>query len=67
MKIREIGGKPIGQIAYDAYRDFSSGISLVSGAVLPTWEVQAGAIKNAWNASAQAVLNANTLEEDGKL
>ena len=31
-------GKRVGQVAYEAYCEFSEGRSLVSGAALPAWE-----------------------------
>jgi hypothetical protein len=50
----------LGRIAYESYCEYSEGVSLVSGAQLPSWEDQADDIKNAWiyatNAVASAVL-----------
>jgi hypothetical protein len=47
-----------GQIAYEAYAAKANGISLVSGAELPTWDVLNGSIQEAWDAAAQAVAQA---------
>lgn len=44
-----------GKIAYEAYCRSSGGVSLVSGAKLPEWEVLAPEIKSAWEAAAEAV------------
>lgn len=46
-----------GQIAYEAYFQFSNGKSLVSGAPLPTWGEQAEKIRVAWNVAAQAAID----------
>jgi hypothetical protein len=40
--------KTKGQIAYEAYMDFSGGVSLISGHTLPEWEQQEPKIKLAW-------------------
>lgn len=45
-----------GKIAYDAYKDKASGVSLISGATLPEWEDLNGSIQEAWDAAANAVL-----------
>lgn len=45
-----------GKIAYDAYKGKSNGLSLISGATLPEWEVLASNIQDAWSAAANAVL-----------
>lgn len=47
--------KTLGQIAYDAYFEFSKGKSLISGAALPAFAVQNLAVQNAWEAAALAV------------
>lgn len=47
--------KTLGQIAYEAYLDFSGGVSLVSGHKLPEWDQQDPKIGLAWEAAAQAV------------
>jgi hypothetical protein len=44
-----------GQTAYEAYFRQCGGVSLISGAPLPTWENQAKRIQEAWQAAAQAV------------
>jgi len=41
-----------GQIAYEAYREFSHGKSLISGAQLPTWDEQSPEICDAWQHAA---------------
>jgi hypothetical protein len=46
----------LGKIAYDAYKDKASGVSLISGAVLPEWDGLNGGIQEAWTAAANAVL-----------
>lgn len=45
-----------GKIAYDAYREKASGVSLISGAMLPDWDDLNGSIQEAWTAAANAVL-----------
>jgi hypothetical protein len=45
----------IGQVAYNAYMDFSGGVSLISGQKLPEWDAQDQHIKAAWEHSALAV------------
>lgn len=45
----------LGRVAYEAYRNTSGGVSLVSGAELPTWEDQREEIQQAWCAAAGAV------------
>ena len=47
-----------GQTAYEAYREYSDGKSMVSGAPLPTWAGQDERICDAWEAAAEAVLAA---------
>ena len=46
-----------GQIAYEAYFKFSGGVSLVSGAPLPTWGEQDARIREAWNVAAQEAID----------
>lgn len=46
---------PLGSIAYEGYRDFSQGVSLVSGQAIPPWPELPGNIQAAWNAAAQSV------------
>jgi hypothetical protein len=48
-----------GKIAYDAYCKSSGGVSLVSGAKLPEWDVLSPAIKLAWESAAEAVVEAS--------
>jgi hypothetical protein len=45
----------LGRVAYEAYRNSSRGVSLVSGQELPNWEDQRDEIQSAWCAAAQAV------------
>jgi hypothetical protein len=45
----------IGKIGYDAYREHSGGVSLVSGEPLPFWDDQSPEIRAAWDAAALAV------------
>lgn len=45
-----------GQIAYNAYMNFSGGVSLVSGQKLPEWEAQDERIKAAWESAANAAI-----------
>jgi hypothetical protein len=47
--------KTPGQIAYDAYMDFSGGVSLTSGHPLPEWDKQSDRHRAAWEAAAEAV------------
>jgi len=49
--------KTYGRIAYEAYRTFSDGKSLVSGQVLPVWDILPSKLKEAWEAAAQAVID----------
>lgn len=47
--------KPLGQLAYEAYCNYSNWKSLVSGADLPPWEHATSPIQHAWQAAADAV------------
>ena len=47
--------KEWGEIAYEAYRRESGGVSLVSGDPIPEWDELPAAIRYAWNEAAQAV------------
>lgn len=47
-----------GKVAYEGYCESSNGISLVSGATLPTWENLPEAIRVAWNLAAVRVADA---------
>jgi hypothetical protein len=49
--------KTPGQVNYEGYYNCSGGVSLVSGAKLPTWEEQDPRICNAWEAAARDVLD----------
>lgn len=44
-----------GQAAYEAYRKYSNGVSLVSGAPIPEWAELPANIQAAWQAAGQAV------------
>ena len=43
------------QLAYNAYRKQSGGVSLISGAPLPTWFDLPESVQDAWRAVALAV------------
>ena len=45
-----------GEIAYEAYKLASDGVSLVSGAPLPEWDEQEPAIRHAWSAVEDGVI-----------
>jgi hypothetical protein len=47
--------KSLGQIAYEAYFEFSKGKSLISGAPLPTFAAQKEEVREAWESAASAV------------
>lgn len=44
-----------GQIAYTNYCRHSNGVSLISGAPLPSWDEQGEQIQEAWEVAAAAV------------
>lgn len=46
----------MGETAYNAYRDYTGGKSLVSGQPIPEWANLPTVIQSAWNAAAAAVL-----------
>lgn len=46
----------MGQIAYEAYREFSGKASLVTGDYLPHWDMLPDEIQKAWRAAAGAVV-----------
>lgn len=52
--------KSYGQRAYEAYKTYAGGVSLVSGVPLPDWEDLEPAIQQAWAAAASAVLSGTT-------
>lgn len=54
--VRGMSDKTPGQVAYEGYLAHSGGRSLVTMAPLPSWEEQAGAIREAWEQAAGAVL-----------
>lgn len=45
----------LGSIAYEAYCENTGGVSLISGAKLPTWDALSAEIRAAWEAAADAV------------
>jgi hypothetical protein len=45
----------LGSIAYEAYRSFSDGKSLISGQPIPDYDKLPQPIKDAWMAAAKAV------------
>jgi hypothetical protein len=49
-------GMEAGQAAYEGYRVYSDGRSLVSGEPLPDWHQQDPEIRAAWRAAADAVV-----------
>lgn len=57
-----VPGKTLGQVAYEAYIDFSEGKSLVTGEPLPTWDDQDPVRQVAWDVAAHAV--ARVVQED---
>ena len=46
--VRDTDTRRIGQVAYEAYYEFSEGRSLVSGAALPAWKKLEPSIQAAW-------------------
>lgn len=50
----------LAEIAYEAYRKQSGGVSLVSGQPIPAFEELQDDIKVAWHEAAQAVIAATT-------
>jgi hypothetical protein len=49
--------KPLGQTAYEAYRDAADGRSLASGEPLPAWAQLKPDIREAWQVAALAVVD----------
>jgi len=47
--------KSLGQLAYEAYFEFSNGKSLISGAPLPEFAAQREEVRGAWEAASEAV------------
>jgi len=45
----------LGVLAYAAYRDYTGGVSLVTGSPLPDWADLTEPIRQAWEAAARAV------------
>lgn len=56
--MRRMEGKTLGQIAYEAYFEYSKGKSLISGADLPAWQDQKIDIQSVWEAAALAAKQA---------
>lgn len=48
--------KSLGQVAYEAYFEYSKGKSLISGAPLPTFQAQSLEVRGAWEEAARAVV-----------
>ena len=48
--------RTIGEIGYEAYRQFTGGKSLVSGQDIPEFAKLSAAIKNAWEAAADHIV-----------
>jgi len=44
------------QLAYEAYRAHTGGVSLATGQALPEWDALRPEIRDAWRASTEAVL-----------
>ena len=55
--------RPLGQVAYEGYRQRCDGRSLVSGEALPAWDDLPPVIAEAWEAAAEAVVSAGRGEE----
>lgn len=46
----------LGRTAYEAYYEYSQGMSLINGEVLPLWNELTDNIKFGWTAAAKAVV-----------
>lgn len=46
----------LGMAAYDGYRTYSNGVSLISGDPIPEWDDQTPEIRAAWRAAADNVM-----------
>jgi hypothetical protein len=62
-----MSGKTPGQAAYEGYRAFSRGKSLISGQPIPEWDVLEDDLTAAWEAAAAASAHARTAELLGEL
>ena len=51
-----------GKIAFDAYKEKASGVSLIDGAELPEWDDLNGSIQEAWTSAANAVLMVDSMQ-----
>ena len=49
--------KSHGEIAYEAYRDFAGGVSLINDQPIPEYADLPSHIRSAWNIAAAAVVN----------
>lgn len=60
--------KSLGQVAYEAYRATTQWKSLISGALLPKWDIVKPEIKEAWEAAGRAIHDVPAFTiENGKL
>ena len=48
--------KTLGQIAYEAYAEYSFGVALVTGILIPPWDELSDRVKGAWQMAAEAVV-----------
>lgn len=46
----------LGQVAYEAYCEATSWVSMISGATLPPWAHQGQGVQDAWDSAAHAVV-----------
>lgn len=53
-----------GRAAYEAYRIYANGVSLVDGTMLPTWDhIERPEIREAWRAAADAAVLVTDLRD----
>lgn len=64
---REVVRETLGKIAYDSYCESTGGVSLVTGAVLPSWEMLPDDTQKAWRHSAIGVSGALLAAVEGLL